>query len=118
MRYLCLVYLNEDAVAALPPADYAALDAECCEYHAQLRHSGELVVGEALQPASSTTTVRRQGDRLLLHDGPVRDGHEQPAAIYLFETQDLNGAIRLASRLPSARLGCVEVHALEARAPP
>lgn len=118
MRYLCLVYLNEDALVALAPGAHAALDAECYEYQAQLRHSGELLVGEALQPTLSTTTVRRQGDRLLLRDGPVRDSHEQPAAIYLFETPDLNGAIRLASRLPEARLGCVEVHALEARAPP
>lgn len=118
MRYLCLVYLNEDAVAAMPPGAHAALDAECCEYHAQLRRSGELIVGEALQPVLSTTSMRRQGDRLLLRDGPVRDGCEQPAALYLFETQDLNAAIRLASRLPAARLGYVEVRALGPRAPP
>ncbi|WP_417786928.1 YciI family protein [Stutzerimonas xanthomarina] len=118
MRYLCLVYLNEDAVAALSPSDHAALDAECCEYHAQLQHSGELIVGEALQPVLSTTSLCRQGERLLLRDGPVRGGCEQPAAIYLFETPDLNDAIRLASRLPGARLGCVEVRALGSRAPP
>ncbi len=118
MRYLCLVYLNEDAVAALSPSAHAALNAECCEYHALLRRSGELIVGEAMQPVLSTTTLRRQGDHLLLRDGPVRDSSEQPAAIYLFETQDLNDAIRLASRLPGARLGCVEVRALGSRAPP
>lgn len=118
MRYLCLVYLNEDALAALPEAIYAELDAECRDYHAQLRRSGELIVGEALQPVVSTTTLRRQGDSLLLRDGPVCNSREQPAAIYLFETQDLNDAIRLAARLPAARLGSVEVRALGARAPP
>lgn len=118
MRYLCLVYLDETALAAMPVAARVALEAECRDYREGLLRSGRLIVGEALQSALSTTTLRVQGDQVSLHDGPVADGHEQPTAIYLFEASDLNDAILLASRIPPVRLGCAEVRALHPRAPP
>jgi hypothetical protein len=118
MRYLCLVYLDENALAGLPPAALDALDAECREYRERLQRSGQLIIGEALQPVLSTTTLRLQGSSLSLHDGPVLDSCEQPAAFYLLEALDLNDAIRLASHIPPGRLGCVEVRALHPRAPP
>lgn len=118
MRYLCLVYVDEKALAALPPATLSVLNAEWRDYREQLQRSGELIVGEVMQSVLSITTLERQGDRLLLRDGPRFDSCEQPAAICLLETPDLNDAIRLASRLPPARLGCIEVRALGPRAPP
>jgi hypothetical protein len=118
MRYLCLVYLDEDALAGLPPGAQAALDAECRAYREGLQRSGRLILGEVLQSVLSTTTLRVQGDRVSLRDGPVAVGREQPSAIYLFEASDLNDAILLASRIPPVRLGCAEVRALHSRAPP
>ncbi|QGZ29358.1 YciI family protein [Stutzerimonas stutzeri] len=118
MRYLCLVYLDETALTGMSAAARAALDAECRDYRECLYRSGRLIVGEALQSALSATTLRLQGDRVWLHDGPVAAGREQPTAIYLFEASDLNDAILLASRIPPVRLGCAEVRALHSRAPP
>ncbi|AHL73721.1 dehydrogenase [Stutzerimonas stutzeri] len=118
MRYLCLVYLDETVLAGLSLADRAVLEAECRDYRECLQRSGRLIVGEALHSALSTTTLRIQGDHVSLHDGPVAEGREQPAAIYLFEAYDLNDAIVLASRIPPVRLGCAEVRALHPRAPP
>lgn len=118
MRYLCLVYLDERLLASLSPGAQAAMDAECRDYRERLQGSGQLIIGEALQPVLSTTTLRLRGDSLCLRDGPVVDSREQPAAFYLFEASDLNDVIRLASRIPPGRLGCVEVRALHSRAPP
>ncbi|HCJ28055.1 MAG TPA: dehydrogenase [Pseudomonas sp.] len=118
MRYLCLVYLDETALAGMSVAARAALEAECRDYREGLQRSGRLIIGEALQSVFSTTTLRVQGDRVSLHDGPVAASREQPSAIYLFEASDLNDAILLASRIPPVRLGCAEVRALRPRAPP
>lgn len=118
MRYLCLLYVDENVLAALPASSLRVLNAEWHDYRAQLQRSGELIVGEVMQSVLSTTTLERQGDRLLLRDGPRFGCCEQPAAICLLDTHDLNDAIRLASRLPPARLGCIEVRALGSRAPP
>ena len=118
MRYLCLVYLNESALAQIPAAAREGLDVECCVYGEQLRGSGQLVAGEALQPVQSATTLQRQGQSFSLRDGPVVDTAEQLAAFYLFEAADLNDAILLASRIPPGRYGHVEVRAIHQRAPP
>ncbi len=118
MRYLCLVYVDENALARLPRGAQLALDAECGRYREDLQRSGRLILGEALQPVLSTSTLRVQDDAVLLRDGPVASGREQPAAIYLLEAVDLNEAIQLASRIPPVRLGCAEVWPLRSRDPP
>ncbi len=118
MRYLCLVYVDENALARLPLGAQLALDAECGHYRDHLQRSGRLILGESLQSAFSTSTLRVQDDAVLLRDGPVASGREQPAAIYLFEAVDLNDAIQLASRIPPVRLGCAEVWPLRSRDPP
>lgn len=118
MRYLCLVYVDENALACLPRGAQLALDAECGHYREHLQRSGRLILGEVLQPALSTSTLRVQDDAVLLRDGPVAFGREQPAAIYLLEAVDLNEAIHLASRIPPVRLGCAEVWPLRSRDPP
>ncbi|WP_313087761.1 YciI family protein [Pseudomonas sp.] len=118
MRYLCLVYLDEAALSGLPAAARGALEAESRAFREGLQRSGRLILGEALQPTCSATTLHIQGDQLVLRDGPAVAGREQPSAIYLFEAEDLNDAILLASRIPPVRLGYAEVRALPPRAPP
>ncbi len=118
MRYLCLVYLDEAAQSGLSAAVNRALEAETRAFCEGLQRSGRLIIGEALQPTCNATTLHIQGDRLVLRDGPVVAGREQPSAIYLFEAEDLNDAILLASRIPPVRLGYAEVRPLHPRAPP
>lgn len=118
MRYLCLVYVDERLLSNLPPAARAELEAECRDYCERLQASGQLVIGEVLQPLFCATTLRPQGDGFSLRDGPLLDNPEQPAAFYLFEARDLNDAILLASHIPPVKLGCAEVRAVRPRAPP
>jgi hypothetical protein len=102
MKYLCLVYGEEDKIAAMD-------DHECLAYDAGMRASGRCIASEALEPVATATTVRVRGGRLSVSDGPFAETKEQLAGFYLVEARDLNEAIQLASKIPPARVGCVEV---------
>ena len=109
MRDLCLIYLDEQQLAAMPQADMDALNARHLELNDRLLDSGHFVEAEALEPAASTTCVRLRNGKVALTDGPYAETKEMVAGFYLIEARDLNEAIQVASRLPSAPLGVVEV---------
>ncbi|MGH8540311.1 MAG: YciI family protein [Stenotrophobium sp.] len=102
MKYLCLVYGEEDKIAAMD-------DRECLACDASLRASGHCVASEALLPVATATTVRIRGGRLSVSDGPFAETKEALAGFYLIEARDLNEAIQLAAKIPPAKVGCVEV---------
>jgi hypothetical protein len=102
MKYLCLVYGEEDKIAQMD-------DLECLACDRNLRESGHCVASEALQPVSTATTVRIRNGRLSVSDGPFAETKEALAGFYLLEARDLNEAIQLASKIPPAKVGCVEV---------
>jgi hypothetical protein len=102
MKYLCLVYGEEDKIAAMN-------DHECLAYDAAVRASGHCVASEALQPVSSATTLRVRGGKLSIYDGPFAETKEQLAGFYMLEARDLNEAIQLAAKIPPARVGSIEV---------
>jgi hypothetical protein len=92
------------------------MDAFMGEYFAfteAVKKSGHYVGGEALKPVHTATTVRVRGGKLSTTDGPFAETKEQLGGYYLIEARDLNDAIQVASRIPSARLGCVEVRPIE-----
>jgi hypothetical protein len=68
-----------------------------------------LVAAEALQPTDTATTVRVRNGKMLVTDGPFAETKEQLAGFYLVDAHDLNEAIQIASRIPPAREGSVEV---------
>ena len=109
MRYLCLIHLDEQQLAALPQRDMSELNARHLEYNEQLLDSGHFIEAEALQPPSAGTCVRVRNGKVNLTDGPYAETKEMVAGFYLIEARDLNEAIQVASRLPSAPLGTVEV---------
>ena len=109
MRYLCLIYDDESTVSAMPPAASDAFMQEYFSFTDTIRKSGQYVGGEALQPVSTATTVRVRNGRTSTTDGPFAETKEQLGGFYLIEARDLNDAIQVAARIPSARLGCVEV---------
>jgi hypothetical protein len=74
-----------------------------------VRKSGHLLAAEALQPTNTATTVRVRGGKVQTTDGPFAETKEQLGGFYLIEARDLNDAIQVASRIPGARYGCVEV---------
>jgi len=102
MKYLCLVYGEEARISAMD-------DQECLEYDAGLRESGRCVASEALEPVATATTVRVRNGRTSVSDGPFAETKEQLGGIFLIEATDLNDAIRVAAKIPTARWGSIEV---------
>ncbi len=102
MKYLCLVYGEEDKLGAMD-------DHECLACDADLRASGHCVASEALEPVATATTVRIRNGRIAVSDGPFAETKEALAGFYLLEARDLNEAISLAAKIPPAKVGCVEV---------
>lgn len=109
MKYLCLIYLDEQQLDALPNDAVEAIARECEDHTEGLRRNGELLATERLESVASATTVRNRDDRISITDGPFAETREQLAGFYLIEARDLNAAIRIAARIPPGRLGCIEV---------
>ena len=102
MKYLCLVYLDERKLTAVP-------DRECAAFGEGLRKQGHWLAAEALQPVDTATTVRVRNGKLSVTDGPFAETKEQLAGFYLIDARDLNEAIQLAAKIPPAREGGIEV---------
>jgi hypothetical protein len=102
MKYACLVYLDAESFSAVP-------DSECMAYGAEISESGHRLGGEALHGIESATTVRVRNGQVSVTDGPFAETKELLAGFYLIEARDLNEAIRIASRIPPARVGSIEV---------
>ncbi|HEY5545924.1 MAG TPA: YciI family protein [Gemmatimonadaceae bacterium] len=102
MKYLCLVYLDEKRLNELP-------DEDCVDFDAGIRKSGHCIASEALQSVQTATTVRVRDGKVSITDGPFAETKEQLAGFYMIEASDLNEAIRIASKIPPARVGSIEV---------
>ena len=109
MRYLCLIYLDEARMDALPPAEMHALNVGHLRLNDELRVSGHLVEAEALEPAATAVTVRPRRERTVVTDGPFTESKELVAGFYLIEAADLDEAIGIAARFPGAQHGVVEI---------
>lgn len=109
MRYVCLIYDEEKKLAAMSQAEADAFMGEYFAFTEDLRKGGIYVAGEALQSVETATTVRIRSGQVTTTDGPFAETKEQLGGFYLIEAKDLNDAIQVASRIPSARLGSVEV---------
>lgn len=104
MRYLILIYENE----ATTPHDEAELE-KWFAYTERLKDSGYFLGGEALQPTSTATTVRGDGDEIITSDGPFAETKEQLGGFYMVECRDLDEALKWAKEIPSVHRGSVEV---------
>ena len=102
MKYLCLVYGEESAIQAVD-------DRHCVDFDKSIRDTGQCLASEALQPVSTATTVRVRNGKVSVTDGPFAETKECLAGFYMIEARDLNEAIQIASRIPPAQVGSVEV---------
>jgi hypothetical protein len=109
LRYLCLIYHDESVLSALPQQEMSALNGRHLQYNEELLDRGHFIEAEALQPSGAATCVRVRNGRTTLTDGPYAETKEMVAGFYLIEARDLNEAVQVAARLPSAPLGIVEV---------
>jgi len=117
MKYLCLAYEEESKLNALSKSEWDALRAETLTYVEELRSSGCLISTEPLQSVSTAATVRVRGGKVSITDGPFAETKETLGGFFLINANDLNEAIQVASRWPSARLGSIEVRPIEAGLP-
>jgi hypothetical protein len=109
MKYLCLIYTDERRLDAMPAGAHAVVTGECLSHEEMLRQSGHLIAVEALQSVFTATTVRVRNGTVSVTDGPFAETKEQLAGFYLIDARDLNDAIRIAARIPPARVGSIEV---------
>jgi hypothetical protein len=109
MQYLCLIYEDEKEWQKLPPAETEAILREYSAYSESMQRSGNYLGGNGLQPTNTATTVRVRQGKVATIDGPFAETKEQLGGYYLLKARDLNEAIQLASKIPGARFGSVEV---------
>lgn len=113
MRYLCLIYDEEKKVGAMSKSEADAFMGEYFAFTDDIKKSGHYLGGEALQPVQTATTVRVRNGKMSTTDGPFAETKEQLGGYYLIEARDLNDALQVASKIPSARLGSVEVRPIQ-----
>ena len=113
MKYLCLVYVEERILHALPSAERQTLSDESMAYCARLQKLGQLVTASPLHPVETATTVRVRDGKTMTIDGPFAETKEQLGGFLLLDVPDLNDAIRIASQFPAARIGSMEVRPMK-----
>ena len=109
MQYLLLIYQREAELNGWSDADKAKLHQAYGPFTQGIAQSGHLRAGAGLQPIATATTVRVRDGKTLTTDGPFAETKEQLAGFYLVEAKDIDEAISIAARIPSARFGSVEV---------
>ncbi len=109
MKYLCLLYEDERLWTKMSPDEAGGVLGEYGAFTEGIRTSGHFVGGEPLEPTHTATTVRVRNGKLSTTDGPFAETREQLGGYYLIDAQDLNDAIQVASRIPAAKTGSVEV---------
>jgi len=109
MKYLCLVYQEEKGEASVPRDQIEQAKKDYWAFAEDIKKSGHYIVSHGLQHTDAATTVRVRNGKLSTTDGPFAETKEQLGGFFLIEAKDLNDAIQIASRWPSARFGSIEV---------
>jgi len=105
MKYLCLAYYDVEKSAALPKPEFDAIVSRCPQHDAELHASGRLLLSGSLGAPESRMVVRPRGGRPAVTDGPYAETKELVGGLFIIEAQDLNDAVRVASKHPAAHLG-------------
>ena len=109
MQYMLLIYSAEEAWQTMSPEDSQRMQSDFDAFTAALRESGSLVTADRLQPADTATTIRVRDGQTLTTDGPFAETKEQLGGYYVVEAETLDDALAWAARVPSARVGSIEV---------
>jgi hypothetical protein len=96
MKYLCLIYLNEQQMDAMPAAEMNALNARHLDFNDGLHQTGHFIEAEALEPARTTACIRVRNGKPSVTDGPFTETKELMAGFYLIEARPT----RVASKIP------------------
>ena len=109
MQYLMLIYNQELNYMKMTPQEQVAMTAEFARYTEEITKAGKYRGGNRLAPIATATTVRVRDGKRATTDGPFAETKEQLGGYYLIDANDLDEAIALAAKIPSARVGSIEV---------
>lgn len=109
MRYLLLIYGEESGWQNLSEEELAPILDEYWALDDALRESGNFLASEPLEPTATATSVRVRDGKTVITDGPFAETKEQLGGFYLVQARDVDEAIAIAARIPSARTGTIEV---------
>ena len=109
MQYLLLIYDQEKIWDDMSKEESGKMFAEYGAFSSDIRKSGHFVAGDALQPVRTATSVRVRDGKTTTTDGPFAETREQLGGYYLINAKDLDEAIKIAARIPSAKVGTIEI---------
>jgi len=109
MQYALLIYQCEAEMNEWPDERKMAFFGEYKKLTEDLNRSGKRLGGHPLQAVRSATTVRVREGKTLVTDGPFAETREQLAGFYIIDASDLDEAIEIAARIPTARCGSIEI---------
>ena len=109
MQYALLIYGNEAHWGTLSTVERDGIMQEFMDFSQSIARSGHMRGGNELEPTSRATTVRVRNKKRSVTDGPFAETKEQLGGYYLIEAKDLDEALAIAERIPSARWGAIEV---------
>lgn len=109
MQYLLLIYLDESRWEKLDDPEQQKIYQQYRDLIGDLTKAGKFLGGHELQPTSMATTVRVREGRKSITDGPFAETKEQLGGYFLVEATDLDDAMEIAARIPSANTGSIEV---------
>jgi hypothetical protein len=102
VKYLCLVYGEEPAMASVQ-------DSDCLTVGQTLKDKGHYLAAEALQPVRTAKSVRVRNGKTMVTDGPFAETKEFLAGFYLIDAESFDEAVDIAAQIPPARVGTIEV---------
>ncbi len=109
MKFMLLIYTDENRINALAPGEFDRLMRECLRHADELRAAGTLLDSQQLEPALSARSLRQRSDKVSVVDGPFAETKEMLAGFNLIEAADLDEAVRIAAEFPWTRTGSIEV---------
>jgi hypothetical protein len=112
MKYMLLIHDSEKVWGTLSQDEQQQIMADYRRFSEEIKATGQYLAGSQLQPTSAATSVRVRNGKRVVTDGPFAETREQLGGYYLVDAKDLDEAIGLAERLPSAKLGTIEIRPL------
>ena len=112
MKYLLMIYHNESAFEALSESERQRMYGDYRKLREQLIARGQYVGGSQLQPSTTAKTMRLNGGKELVTDGPFAETHEQLGGFLMVDVNNLDEALAIAKQIPSLPMGAMEVRAL------
>ena len=106
MKYMLLIYLEENAISE---SERTACYEKSIALTQELASRGQFISANPLQPVSTATSLRVREGRRMITDGPFTETREHLGGYFLVDARDLNEAIDIASRIPGAKFGTVEI---------